>query len=539
MDNQHKISRNKLLTQNKNPINNYINKQKFRLGRLKSQDNIDPLNRLDINSLNNKYTPLNPSLSKIIIFKKAIRKISKKSIEEILNKNKSSLSKRINFLNNKTSKYSKRMSKNKGIFIEQGNDIGRAVLTNTLYDDIKIRNIINLWNELDVNESYRKYFFFIYKELSEEDKSNFYSNEIKELIQLRNDIKNLTYNIELRIGIIQKLSELNEELNKDNEKGDVNKNIINEMEKKLEDLTIQTINIVQYMKKIKAIINIMPNLGKYDFVNIARKFDFDKNYIIKMKFETDFLKEGCAKNFFTIKNDQSPFIVKTADKEKFLLSNDKGPKVILLEEKIINDMMDCNYFIYKELISYENEKANKKNIRRISPIRKNSSAYNFYTNINFFTAKFIKKQEGIKEKLLFQLNPNKKEITNNINNNSTMNIKKDSFLDKKNNSERIIKTTDILINDNSNINKNKKLFNFKENKNQIYIKKINSKNNNYINFHKKYCKNKLINPIINNSEMTSPKENEDLKLKEKIESPNIDEKPQNNIIEESKDNKND
>jgi hypothetical protein len=39
--------------------------------------------------------------------------------------------------------------------------------------------------------------------------------------------------------------------------------------------------------------------------------------------------------------------------------------------------------------------------------------------------------------------------------------------------------------------------------------------------------------------MTSPKENEDLKLKEKIDSPNIDEKPQNNIIEESKDNKND
>ena len=81
MDNQHKISRNKLLTQNKNPINNYINKQKFRLGRLKSQDNIDQLNRLDINSLNNKYTPINPSLSKNIIkYKKYnIQKRNKKN----------------------------------------------------------------------------------------------------------------------------------------------------------------------------------------------------------------------------------------------------------------------------------------------------------------------------------------------------------------------------------------------------------------------------------------------------------------------------
>ena len=320
MNSQHKISRNKLLTQNKNPVNNYINKQKFRLGRLKSQNNIEQLNRLDINSLNNKYTPINPSLSKNILFKKTMRKISKRSIEEILNKNKSSLNKKINFINNKTTKYSKRMLHNKGIFIEQGNDVGRTVLTNTLYDDIKIRNIINLWNELDVNESYRKYFFFIYKELSDEDKSNFYSNEINELIQLKNDIKNLTYNIELRIGIIQKLSELNEELNKEDEKGEIDKNIINEMEKKLEDLTIQTINIVKYMKKIKGVINIIPNLGKYDFVNIAQKFDFDKNYIIKMKFETDFLKKGSAKKYFNIKNDQSPFIVKTADKEQFLLS---------------------------------------------------------------------------------------------------------------------------------------------------------------------------------------------------------------------------
>ena len=537
MNSQHKISRNKLLTQNKNPVNNYINKQKFRLGRLKSQNNIEQLNRLDINSLNNKYTPINPSLSKNILFKKTMRKISKRSIEEILNKNKSSLNKKINFINNKTTKYSKRMLHNKGIFIEQGNDVGRTVLTNTLYDDIKIRNIINLWNELDVNESYRKYFFFIYKELSDEDKSNFYSNEINELIQLKNDIKNLTYNIELRIGIIQKLTELNEELNKEDEKGEVNKSIINEMEKKLEDLTIQTINIVQYMKIIKGVINIIPNLGKYDFVNIAQKFDFDKNYIIKMKFETDFLKKGSAKKYFNIKSDQSPFIVKTADKEQFLLSNDQGTKMILLEEKILKEMTDCNYFIYKELISYETEKANKKNVRKISPIRKNSSAYNFYTNINFFTTKFIKKQEGIKEKLLFQLNPNKKEIKNN---NSAMNIKKDSFIDKKfNNSERIVQTTDFPNYDNSNINKNTKIFNFKEKKNQIYIKKINTKNNNYINFHKKYSKNKLINPIINDSEMTSPKKIEDLKIKEKIESPNIDEKPLNNIIEESKDNKND
>ena len=60
------------------------------------------------------------------------------------------------------------------------------MITNSLYDDIKITDIIYLLNELEVNDSCRKYFFFIYKELGEGDKDNFYNNE--ELIQLKNNI---------------------------------------------------------------------------------------------------------------------------------------------------------------------------------------------------------------------------------------------------------------------------------------------------------------------------------------------------------------
>ena len=60
------------------------------------------------------------------------------------------------------------------------------MITNSLYDDIKITDIIYLLNELEVNDSCRKYFFFIYKEQGEGDKDNFYNNE--ELIQLKNNI---------------------------------------------------------------------------------------------------------------------------------------------------------------------------------------------------------------------------------------------------------------------------------------------------------------------------------------------------------------
>ena len=237
---KNKDSIDKLLKFNKNLANNNVNKPKLRLGRVKSQENIYQQNRPDIKSLNNKNFPINLPMNRNIIFKKNIRKFNKNSFSEMSNNNKFSGNKKMSLINTKASKFNNRIN-SKIIKIEHGNDIGRLMITNSLYDDIKIRDIINLWNELEVNESYRKYFFFIYKELGQGDKDNFYNNEINELIQLKNSIKNLDYNIELRIGIIQKLYELNEKLNKQNEIGEADEQIIREMYKKLEALILYRI----------------------------------------------------------------------------------------------------------------------------------------------------------------------------------------------------------------------------------------------------------------------------------------------------------
>ena len=124
--------------------------------------------------------------------------------------------------------------------------------------------------------------------------------------------------------------------------------------------------------------------------------------------------------------------------------------------------------------------------------------------------------------------------------NSLMHIKRDSLIDKKiNNSARNLKSTDYLCQDNPNINKNNKVFNFNDKNKQIYSRKIN-KNNNCLNIHKKYSKNRLINPTINNSGIILSKEKENLKSKESIPSPNTVDTPQNNNYnkEESKENKN-
>ena len=485
-----------LLTKKKNIYRNTINNSLNKSNLIKTQDDLFLKGKIGL-LFNNKTSPKDSAFNKRIYTKGFFKNSNKYNDIEIIAKNKRKINNPKNFTCDiSNSKYMRYSSKSKEMNHEQSNEskTKKVMITNAIYDDAKLRNIINLWNELEVLDSYRNYFFFIYNELDEEEQKDLYLNEINELVQLKNDIKNLAYNIELRIGLIKILSELNTELNL-SKKEKVDTFILGEMIKKLEDLTIQTVNIVKYMKGIKTIINQSPSLGKYNIDILARKFNFDKNYIIKMKLETNFLREGYAKDFFHFKNDQSPFFIRANDKNN-IDKDDKSNYAISLDQAIINEIKECNYYIYKELISYENKKINT--IQRcISPIKKNSSAYNFYTNINFFS------KESESDKLVFNMKANGKGFIFNNTNNFTYN---------NNNNKK--DTIDNLV-DNKKVKKNFGLINYYNNnfKNKTLETKLNmigvdtkSKNGDFVNFQSEYGKQKfIINQSKNESEITTPK----------------------------------
>ncbi len=489
----------------------YINPQKYGFYRLRSKDDINQkkINDTNTNTNKNKNSTKDSTLNKTIYLQNSYIKMNRRRTNEILNN--FSMNKRIGFMTGSFTSKNKSYIPNFVINKEQGDDIRNTSMTNTIYDDKRIRNIINLWNELEVMEPFRNYFLFIYKELDVEEQRIFYQNEINELIQLKNDIKSLTFNIELRIGFIKILSELNNELNQEinlNKNKNVDKFVINEMIKKLKDLTMQTVNIVKYMQKIKSVINLAPNLGKYNIDIIAQKFNFDKNYIIKMKLETNFLNEGNAKKIFNIKNDQSPFFIKIKTKDNN--SNDNKTNYnISLDDKVINDIKECNYYIYKELIAYENEQFEKNRFRIISPIRKYSSAYDFYTKINFFS------KENKNNKLIFNMKPNGKNFILKRNNDSqNNNIKIDSINNlKMNSSSKILQIFDVSKNSNININKNIQM---PELNNKIHDdNRPNDNNSDFINFQKEYNKNNVKEQNVNKSEIISHNLSEYLKPKRK------------------------
>ena len=321
---------------------------------------------------------------------------------------------------------------------------------------INLNNIIKLWNELSINNTYRNLFCVIYKELDDEDKEELYQRETNELLSIKNDIKDLKDNIELRLNTIKEISDLNTKLNteiinKDNKSNEI---IINEISDKIGTLRQHTVNVCHSMKKLKYELNGLNNLDKYNINAIAEKFNFDKNYLIKMKGELNFLKEGFAKYYFNINNDHTPFLLRASEKSK--ISNDKDPfyHLIPLKQELKNEILECTYYIYQELIAYQNEKVNKRILRCISPLKRG-------LKINENDSHYINMKETNNQN--FILNSNSHDSNNFLNSNNNILLKKssssidtykirtkDEDKDKKDDKyNEYQENNNILVNDNS------------------------------------------------------------------------------------------
>ena len=79
-------------------------------------------------------------------------------------------------------------------------------------DDISYKEILNSWDKLFIDITYRKIFNELLSKLEQEDKNKLILNEYNELNDLLNELHVLLYNIKLRKEIITKLQQINKDL---------------------------------------------------------------------------------------------------------------------------------------------------------------------------------------------------------------------------------------------------------------------------------------------------------------------------------------
>jgi len=235
-------------------------------------------------------------------------------------------------------------------------------------DNISYKEILNLWDKLFVPLSYRKIFNEILTQLDMEEKNKLILNEYIDLDELKSDIETLLYNIKIRKEILAQLRQTSRNLKLifKSEGKEPNKILIKNMSNNIEKLRNITINICFLMKKIKIKIYNGNMTGKFNIDLITQNYHFDKNYLIKMKEELNFLKEGNAKYFFNISEDQSPFIIKASEQD---IDSKKDPFIFIvpITDEIRTKIEKCNYIIYQELIGYQNRDFKNNIFRPISP----------------------------------------------------------------------------------------------------------------------------------------------------------------------------
>ena len=352
----------------------------------------------------------------------------------------------------------------KNTFMKNINNTNMSMNINLNINDEKFNEIKKLWNELSILVSYKELFITIYNQLSGEEKEQLIKKEINELNTVKNDIRTLNYYIEQRNLVLKDLYKQNKKLNI-SKYNDANSNheILVEISNLIEKLRESTVDVCYAMKKFKNDINNVSNLAKYNVEIICNKNNFDKNYLIKMKGELNFLKEGKAKNFFNLNNDRSPFLLKTSETnmnmtESININNKHSKeffmKTVPLKEEIKEHINDCNYYIYQELIAYQqNIIAKNKIFRCVSSNNIEKTNYNFNNNFTYKENDITSnnfKNYGLNESSLYKkMNKNAFNDYSNINGfNSTNN-----FFDNKK-----LKNIENFLKQKINSRSNKDLF---------------------------------------------------------------------------------
>ena len=262
-----------------------------------------------------------------------------------------------------------------------------------------------LWDDLGVSNEYKTKFEKFISNHNEEEIIQYLNFEKINLKKYKEIIIKLSKEIINRENNIKKLKEIDEliEKNYKKEKKKLNESIIKSIEKTINLLRITSVNIISYINKIQEFSSYKVIKGKYILNKMKNELLYDKNYLNKMIFDIEFIKNSNLIFYFDIIPDAKIDTFFTFFNNNFPIGNDllKGifeAKYILMENKLLNEI----YNEKKQIFSNNKYKS--------SVVRNNS--FNSKIN-NKFNNSFVESKQNksiIHQKSLKTLN--KKNLSN-------------------------------------------------------------------------------------------------------------------------------
>ena len=342
----------------------------------------------------------------------------------------------------------------------------------------KLRKI---WKEAGVTDVYIDNFEAVTnsKNNSKKEILQYLKNEESQMIKFKEEMMKLVSEIIKRENDINNIKELNKKYLDIKTKMNINPiedikmNQYKEEKKKIEEdiercltyLRLHGINVVASFKKFNMRYDHLLNAGKVDLDFLKNKYGFDKNYLVRLKTDLDFLIETeIAELYLFSSKGKDPFLVNlsiehSGSKFKSLPISEEMMKQIKLYNHLLNEveifsMMKNNYSI-SNTFNYSNNISNTyKYGAFINQINKNEES-NITNNILNSTPNTSKKYES-------------KIMLNNMNNikykQKLQNKKKDFYGDNK--------PIKLIQNNNISMSNTKEYENLKKNLTGPYFSQV-------------------------------------------------------------------
>ena len=232
-----------------------------------------------------------------------------------------------------------------------------------LIKDPLYKQIINLWDKLGVSKSYQIIFDNVCLQLSPNYREGYFNNEINHLGLISNLLLEINSNIDKRKKIISLLKQFN------NIELEGNENF-NELLQKAMNLLIELRNIsiviVDNYGKLRQLIGYDLYINKFENDRIN---DYNKDYLIEMKNDTDFLSSSNLANYFSFANENDPFLTAIANNNN---NNSNQFINIPIDEESLNNIKNCQYILLNEILNNELIR-NNYNYRNLTCPTNNSS----------------------------------------------------------------------------------------------------------------------------------------------------------------------
>ena len=260
----------------------------------------------------------------------------------------------------------------------QNNSFNNYYKSNDESFNQKYESLINLWKDLGVTIDFQDEFKKMFSFLTEEEKQIYIHNEKKNLKKVRNSIIKLIKEILSREKNIQILKKFNEML--EDEEENIDDSIIIDSINVLKKIRINSLKCVNRLIKVRELTLFQKQNGKYNIKNMDPAYKYNENYLMKMKYDLDFLKNSNLSEYIEFSNgDIDPFLICSSQKNNKKRNQDKI--IIPINDDLLDEIKQAKYYIIQDLlfsnIPQDNNIELKNNLNSTSVNNENSNIDNY------------------------------------------------------------------------------------------------------------------------------------------------------------------